>query len=168
MRFFIIVFFISTNNLFSQSESLNSFLFREFKYVNHTLPYRVLEPYTHTEKNVPLIIFLHGSGERGDDNELQLTHGASFFLEKMKKKKFNSYVIFPQCPKDGYWANAKTVNEPVKFSFNKKPKNNRMLDLVEGILKTIRGPQKIKTHGCLMMKKLKFLIYHYMEKWLLN
>ena len=29
-----------------------------------------------SEKNVPLIIFLHGSGERGDDNELQLTHGA--------------------------------------------------------------------------------------------
>ena len=53
MRFFIIVFFIYTNNLFSQSESLNSFLFREFKYENHTLPYRVLEPYTYTEKNVP-------------------------------------------------------------------------------------------------------------------
>ena len=80
MRFIIIVFFINTNNLFSQSESLNSFLFREFKYENHTLPYRVLEPYTYTEKNVPLIIFFFFFGERGDDNELQLTHGASFFL----------------------------------------------------------------------------------------
>ena len=107
MRFFIIVFFIYTNNLFSQSESLNSFLFREFKYENHTLPYRVLEPYTYTEKNVPLIIFLHGSGERGDDNELQLTHGASFFLEKMKKKKFNSYVIFPQCQVNNRWSSEK-------------------------------------------------------------
>ena len=107
MRFFIIVFFIYTNNLFSQSESLNRFLFREFKYENHTLPYRVLEPYTYTEKNVPLIIFLHGSGERGDDNELQLTHGASFFLEKMKKKKFNSYVIFPQCQVNNRWSSEK-------------------------------------------------------------
>jgi predicted peptidase len=94
MRFFIIVFFIYTNNLFSQPESLNSFLFREFKYENHTLPYRVLEPYTYIEKNVPLIIFLHGSGERGDDNELQLTHGASFFLEKMKKKNLIAMLFF--------------------------------------------------------------------------
>ena len=107
MRFFIIVFFIYTNNLFSHSESLNSFLFREFKYENHTLPYRLLEPYTYTEKNVPLIIFLHGSGERGDDNELQLTHGANFFLEKMKKKKFNSYVIFPQCQVKKSWTKKK-------------------------------------------------------------
>ncbi len=80
MRFFFIVFFIYTNNLFSQSETLNSFLFKEFKYEDHTLPYRVLEPNAYSEKSVPLIIFLHGSGERGDDNELQLTHGASFFL----------------------------------------------------------------------------------------
>ena len=94
MRFFIIVFLICTNNLFSQSESLNSFLFREFKHENHTLPYRVLEPNTNTEKNVPLIIFLHGSGERGDDNELQLTHGASFFLEKMKKKDLIAMLFF--------------------------------------------------------------------------
>ena len=30
-------------------------------------------------KKYPLILFLHGSGERGNDNEKQLMHGAIFF-----------------------------------------------------------------------------------------
>ena len=48
------------------------------------MPYRVLEPYTYTEKNVPLIIFTWEWRE-GDDNELQLTHGASFSRKNEKK-----------------------------------------------------------------------------------
>lgn len=65
------------------------------------LPYRLLQPGKH-EGKVPLVIFLHGAGERGDDNAAQLRHGAPAFLKA--QDKFPSYVIAPQCPKDQKWA----------------------------------------------------------------
>lgn len=67
------------------------------------LPYRLLLPDNFNPKNrYPLIIFLHGAGERGDDNEAQLVHGSSMFLSK--QTDFPSIVVFPQCRKDSYWS----------------------------------------------------------------
>ena len=41
-----------------------------------TLPYRLLRPETmKTGEKYPLVLFLHGAGERGSDNERQLMHG---------------------------------------------------------------------------------------------
>lgn len=72
--------------------------------VNQTiLPYRMLSPETpkHGEK-YPLVIFLHGSGERGTDNEKQLVHGASTFSNPVNAEKYPSFVVFPQC-KERTW-----------------------------------------------------------------
>ncbi len=69
-----------------------------------SIPYRILFPenYSH-EKSYPLILFLHGAGERGDDNEKQLTHGADFFLDSLNRKNYPAIVVFPQCAEDKYW-----------------------------------------------------------------
>ena len=46
-----------------------------------SLPYRLLLPKDFDNvKKYPLIVFLHGVGERGNDNELQLVHGKDLFL----------------------------------------------------------------------------------------
>ncbi len=69
-----------------------------------TLPYRILLPEGFVEgKKYPLILFLHGAGERGADNEKQLTHGAKLFLDANNRKEFPAIVLFPQCPTDSYW-----------------------------------------------------------------
>ena len=39
---------------------------------NDTLPYRLLKPETAETKKFPLVIFLHGAGERGADNEVHV------------------------------------------------------------------------------------------------
>src|SRR5690554_6510896 len=68
-----------------------------------TLKYRILYPENYdTNKSYPLIVFLHGAGERGDDNEKQLTHGADLFLDRENREKFPAIVVFPQCPEDQY------------------------------------------------------------------
>lgn len=69
------------------------------------LPYRLLTP-LHPEANqqYPLVLFMHGAGERGDDNTTQLTHGGGMFENPVNRDKYPAYVIFPQCPDSGYWA----------------------------------------------------------------
>ena len=46
------------------------------------LNYRYLAPVApKTGEKYPLVIFLHGGGERGDDNTLQLLHGVKRFAQ---------------------------------------------------------------------------------------
>lgn len=52
----------------------------------------------------PLVLFLHGAGERGSDNCAQLTHGSGLFLNPYNAKNFPAYVVFPQCPEGTTWA----------------------------------------------------------------
>lgn len=69
-----------------------------------TLNYRVLKPAKIEEgKKVPLVLFLHGAGERGADNDKQLVHGSSLFTQQANRAKFPAYVIFPQCPEGKAW-----------------------------------------------------------------
>lgn len=72
---------------------------------DHKLNYRLLKPSADAEgKKFPLVLFLHGAGERGSDNEKQMIHGSQMFLNPVNREKYPAYVIIPQCPEDGYWA----------------------------------------------------------------
>ena len=72
-----------------------------------TVPYRELSPKESIhKKKFPLVLFLHGAGERGNDNEKQLTHGANMFENPVVRDKYPAYVLFPQCPTEGYWVKA--------------------------------------------------------------
>ncbi len=69
-----------------------------------TLPYRLLRPANiESGKKYPLVVFLHGSGERGNDNAAQLKHGVGAFSKAAAREKFPSFVFAPQCPKDKRW-----------------------------------------------------------------
>lgn len=68
------------------------------------LNYRVLYPKDFdASREYPLLVFLHGMGERGGDNTRQLTHGAQLFADSIEQ--YPAIVIFPQCPTMDYWAN---------------------------------------------------------------
>jgi predicted peptidase len=75
-----------------------------------SISYRVLLP-KNFDKNqkYPLLIFLHGSGERGTDNEKQLDHGGKLFLEEAVRNKFPAIVVFPQCPPEDRWTAVERV-----------------------------------------------------------
>jgi len=95
--------FGSSSNSFSQS-----LLFSFEKYINvngDTLNYRRLISDYDPITKYPLVIFLHGSGERGDDNEAQLQWGVMNFASSQNMKMHPSIVIAPQLPKDMSWGN---------------------------------------------------------------
>ncbi len=76
---------------------------RTFTANGATLPYRLLQPKEHKTK-APLVLYLHGAGERGNDNSAQLRQGAApLFLKPEVRDKFSCYVVAPQCPTDQKW-----------------------------------------------------------------
>jgi predicted peptidase len=85
-----------------------------------TLPYRLLKPKGYdATKTYPLVVFLHGMGERGSDNTVQLVNGVSeLFASDAAMEKFPAVVIAPQCP-DGEasneysWSNWKPGEPPI-------------------------------------------------------
>ena len=116
------------------------YLKKTFEQDGNTLNYRILYPNDFDQNNVyPLVIFLHGRGERGDDNKKQLTHGSKLFLDNMES--YPAIVIFPQCPVIDYWSTVdrKETDNGLQFTFvdNKKPNPslNSVIDLIEVMLK---------------------------------
>ena len=100
---------------------LKPYLRREFESAGNVLPYRILYPekYDRTKK-YPLILLLHGGGERGNDNDMQLMHGAKLFLKEENRSTYPAIILVPQCPADAYWAavNIDRSTQPFKISFN--------------------------------------------------
>ena len=89
-----------------------------------TLRYRVLEPEKLDKgKKYPLVLFLHGSGERGNNNEAQLIHGGNMFLNPVVREEYPAFVLFPQCPENQSWYNNRASNIEGKFAGERYPED---------------------------------------------
>jgi predicted peptidase len=70
---------------------------------DHTYKYRVWLPQHYTKLHQwPVILFLHGSGERGSDNLVQINTGLGPALERFGER-YKAIVIFPQCESGREW-----------------------------------------------------------------
>ena len=54
------------------------------------------------QKKYPLVFFLHGAGERGDDLDVAMRHG---YMKHVREqgREYPFLFIAPQCPLDKYW-----------------------------------------------------------------
>jgi predicted peptidase len=106
-----------------------------------TLRYRILLPENYRpSKKYPLIFFLHGSGERGNDNEKQLVHGAALFLQPDLRKNFPAIVVFPQCPESDRWSNYQIRDSGGKKIFTLQPAlpETTSMQLLEQLIVSLR------------------------------
>lgn len=55
-------------------------------------------------RRYPLIFFLHGAGERGDDNQKQMRHFPELFKRRAYREKFEAIIVAPQCRVKKRWA----------------------------------------------------------------
>ena len=120
------------------------------EYVSHngdTLLYRELQPETIAEnEKYPLVLFLHGAGERGSNNSAQLQHGSMQFTNPVNREAYPSFVLFPQCPEDKYWA---LSTRPTKFDVSQFPINDSIstpLGLVVELLRQTVNEYPIDTN----------------------
>lgn len=69
-----------------------------------TLVYRASVPQFPVEGiKYPLILFLHGSGECGNDNLRQITQGAPALMTTLLKQRQPVIVVAPQCQNTNWW-----------------------------------------------------------------
>jgi predicted peptidase len=106
------------------------------------LPYRILYPANYNPKtSYPLVLFLHGAGERGNDNEIQLVHGSSLFIEN--QTKFPAIVVFPQCRKESYWSSVKIDrNQPPQSRFNYDYSSNPETEDLSAVIELLSDLKK--------------------------
>jgi len=71
---------------------------------NKSLPYRLFKPKDYdANKKYPLVIFFHGAGERGDDNQRQVGNGVEIFARAENQAKNPCFIFAPQCPAGKQW-----------------------------------------------------------------
>lgn len=80
--------------------------------------------YQRNKQDYPLVLFLHGKGERGDDLEKIKIHGIPKRVEE--GIKFPFICIAPQCPDEGYWDRPEYVSSLI--SLLKEVENNYRVD----------------------------------------
>ncbi|MFT4031911.1 MAG: prolyl oligopeptidase family serine peptidase [Siphonobacter sp.] len=129
------------------AQDLSLYQKKEYTHSNgKVLPYRILYPEHYDKsKKYPLVLFLHGAGERGSDNEKQLTNGGKLFLEH--QQDFPCIVVFPQCPQDSYWASAKIDRSttPLTIGFNYTNAPNWPLTSAIELLKQLSKEEGVDT-----------------------
>ena len=69
-----------------------------------TIPYRLFKPEVQPDKRYPLVVFLHGAGERGEDNQNQLRHGLAMLSSPEFQSKEPAFLLAPQCPNGRKWS----------------------------------------------------------------
>lgn len=94
--------------------------FQARKYINPEtgaiLNYRLFVPDNLTDEPLPLVVFLHGSGERGDNNITQLlaNRSALEWATPSAQAKNPCFILAPQCPDEISWAvNVGTDEKPL-------------------------------------------------------
>ncbi len=101
MKFFILILFL----LLSQLSIANTgFINKTLSYNEKEFSYQVYIPSAwNAEKKWPVILFLHGAGERGEDGLLQTEVGIGSSI-RSNKALFTSIVVMPQCHKGKWWS----------------------------------------------------------------
>lgn len=104
-----------------------------FKATDQTVVlYRFSEPEkTEEGKQYPLVLFLHGSGERGTDNKAQLKHGVADILKGAAELGEGVYLIAPQCPPERWWAEPTPDRLGLKDAGGENPLLAAALALIE-------------------------------------
>lgn len=139
------VLFLLSSFGFSAMADDASDLFAKRTFTNvdgQSLNYRIHFPSVDSStKEIPLVLFLHGAGERGDDNEAQLKHGARDFIREGRSERFPAIIIAPQCPSEKRWVETDWDLKSGEGTFPDEPSDS--MKLVFQLVDAIRSQQRI-------------------------
>ena len=99
----LFIVLLLTVSLFPQTENQIEKKFEKEITLTLSANYLLYLPtdYNDNEKDFPLVLFLHGAGERGTDIEKVKVHGLPKLISQ--GKEFPFIVVSPQCPDNMFW-----------------------------------------------------------------
>lgn len=104
------------------------------------LPFRWSAPLAGRAAQAPLLVFLHGLGERGADNHYQLSY--EFFRDPHSLfgtatlTSHPAFVIAPQCPDGDTWADVRSWKDPAELKERPTRSLARVAALIEDFART--------------------------------
>lgn len=123
----------------SQHNKFEQFQKEVYENDGHYLPYRILYPKNfNPNQQYPLVLFLHGSGERGNDNEKQLTYIGDRLLQERNHGFDEAIYILPQCPTNDMWVDSIHRDDLKSFKnlyIQRAYKPSESMRLVEGLMR---------------------------------
>lgn len=106
MKYYYTILFaiIIITSSFSQQEKQTVHNFSKEIKVTVSTNYLLYLPkdYLDNSESYPLVLFLHGAGERGNDLEKVKVHGLPRLINE--GKEFPFIVVSPQCPEEVFWS----------------------------------------------------------------
>lgn len=105
-----------------------------FHHGDLTLPYRWYAPKSNDDELMPLVVFLHGSGERGDNNRNQLQNGVMALVEDAFRRENPSFILAPQCPDGQRWSMVSEEWKSAKYSEDPSEPMDALMALVDSVL----------------------------------
>lgn len=143
----LLILVLLTLHVVTSAQNLDLFEKRTYTAPDgQTLPYRLLYPENYDKsQKYPLLLFLHGAGERGNDNEKQLVHGSKLFLSEAARRDFPCFILMPQCPADSYWSSVKIDREkmPLTLEFDYTEPPTAALKMAMEVLRQIIGEESV-------------------------
>lgn len=102
MKKYLVLLFMITG-CFSSFSQITEHTFDEKVEMTVDLKYVLYTPdaYKDSDEDFPLIVFLHGAGERGTDLSKVSVHGPLQYIKE--GNKINAVILAPQCPDGVYW-----------------------------------------------------------------
>src|SRR2546427_8190505 len=91
----------------ARAVTVDNFVARVYTNPQGTLPYRLFIPTNyHAGTRLPVVLFLHGAGERGSDKRLQLTGQTRqlVFASETNQANHPSFMVAPPCSLIRGWA----------------------------------------------------------------
>ncbi len=104
-------------------------------------PFRLMTPLPATTESgpAPVVLFLHGAGERGTDNTAQLRHFPEKMAQPEWRAKYRCFLIAPQCEPDKQWVDAPWGDKQPK-AMAKEP--SVMMQVAIAALEKVRAEHK--------------------------
>ncbi len=102
----LIIWMLPEGTLFpfdaSKRYEARTFEYADARGIESAIPYRLMRPVSQKSLS-PLVVFLHGAGERGSDNLSQLKYLPEQMATAKLRKRYPCFLLAPQIPTNSAW-----------------------------------------------------------------
>ncbi|MEM7385190.1 MAG: GDSL-type esterase/lipase family protein [Verrucomicrobiota bacterium] len=136
--FWLLTLFVAQAQLHQEVFEEKTVRYTGGPYLNESFGYRLMRPAKEERgKSYPLVVFLHGAGERGTDNRRQLRYLPEKLATPEAREAYPCFLIAPQCRPEKKWVDA-PWEAPQSLPMKRNP-SDQLQVAIEAIRETVQG-----------------------------